>query len=232
MRRADQAVCAEGRSFCPAAPSRCTTPKARGAPGGIFTGRAGARHLLRHADHGRAAGRPGRIVQSSRIRCGAGAADGRFAAARRPRGQPRCAGRRVLDVWMSHGDRVVAVPPGFKVIAVERQCAARGHGGRVAAILRRAVSSRGHPHPAGRRDPAALRARDRRLRGELGDGEHHRGQCRAHPRASRARTRCCSASRAAWIPRCWPRCSIAPSAHSSPVCSWIMGCCGWAKAIR
>ena len=26
-------------------------------------------------------------------------------------------GRRVLDVWMSHGDRVVAVPPGFHVIA-------------------------------------------------------------------------------------------------------------------
>jgi GMP synthase (glutamine-hydrolysing) len=26
-------------------------------------------------------------------------------------------GRRVLDVWMSHGDRVVAAPPGFKVIA-------------------------------------------------------------------------------------------------------------------
>ncbi len=26
-------------------------------------------------------------------------------------------GRRVLDVWMSHGDRVVAVPPGFKAIA-------------------------------------------------------------------------------------------------------------------
>ena len=26
-------------------------------------------------------------------------------------------GRRVLDVWMSHGDHVVAVPPGFKVIA-------------------------------------------------------------------------------------------------------------------
>ena len=24
------------------------------------------------------------------------------------------AGRRVLDVWMSHGDRVVAVPPGFR----------------------------------------------------------------------------------------------------------------------
>jgi GMP synthase (glutamine-hydrolysing) len=26
-------------------------------------------------------------------------------------------GRRVLDVWMSHGDRVVAAPPGFSVIA-------------------------------------------------------------------------------------------------------------------
>jgi GMP synthase (glutamine-hydrolysing) len=27
------------------------------------------------------------------------------------------AGQRVLDVWMSHGDRVIAMPPGFKVIA-------------------------------------------------------------------------------------------------------------------
>src|SRR6202023_2768920 len=27
------------------------------------------------------------------------------------------AGRRVLDVWMSHGDRVITVPPGFSVIA-------------------------------------------------------------------------------------------------------------------
>jgi GMP synthase (glutamine-hydrolysing) len=26
-------------------------------------------------------------------------------------------GRRLLDVWMSHGDRVTAVPPGFKAIA-------------------------------------------------------------------------------------------------------------------
>jgi GMP synthase (glutamine-hydrolysing) len=27
-------------------------------------------------------------------------------------------GRRVLDVWMSHGDRVTAIPPGFEAIAV------------------------------------------------------------------------------------------------------------------
>jgi GMP synthase (glutamine-hydrolysing) len=27
-------------------------------------------------------------------------------------------GRRVLDVWMSHGDRVTAIPPGFETIAV------------------------------------------------------------------------------------------------------------------
>src|SRR6202012_5294422 len=26
-------------------------------------------------------------------------------------------GRRLLDVWMSHGDRVTALPPGFKAIA-------------------------------------------------------------------------------------------------------------------
>ena len=37
-------------------------------------------------------------------------------------------GRAVLDVWMSHGDRVEALPPGFTAVAQSAQRAARGHG--------------------------------------------------------------------------------------------------------
>src|ERR1700692_4005496 len=34
-----------------------------------------------------------------------------------PGGNRDSSGRRVLDVWMSHGDRVVTLPPGFRAIA-------------------------------------------------------------------------------------------------------------------
>ena len=34
----------------------------------------------------------------------------------------------VLDVWMSHGDRVEVLPPGFMAIAADPECAARGDG--------------------------------------------------------------------------------------------------------
>ena len=39
-------------------------------------------------------------------------------------------GHGLLDVWMSHGDKVTAVPPGFKVIASNAACADRGDGRR------------------------------------------------------------------------------------------------------
>ena len=46
------------------------------APREVYSTRcAGARHLLRHANHGRAARRPGRVVRASRIRRRPGAAD-------------------------------------------------------------------------------------------------------------------------------------------------------------
>jgi GMP synthase (glutamine-hydrolysing) len=57
--------------------------------------------LSRHREFGAAQVRP---VASSRLLDGL--EDNRDAE-----------GRRVLDVWMSQGDRVVAAPPGFSVIA-------------------------------------------------------------------------------------------------------------------
>ena len=38
-------------------------------------------------------------------------------------------GRAVLDVWMSHGDRVDALPAGFTAIAATPRCALRRDGG-------------------------------------------------------------------------------------------------------
>ncbi len=38
-------------------------------------------------------------------------------------------GHGLLDVWMSHGDKVTALPPGFKVIASNAATPHRGHGG-------------------------------------------------------------------------------------------------------
>ena len=107
-------------------------------PAGVRAGRAGARHLLWHADHGRAARRPGRVLGASRIRLrrrsGPSAPRGCSTVSRTIATPP---GGRVLDVWMSHGDRVAALPPGFSAIAATRQRAARRHGRRVAALLRR-----------------------------------------------------------------------------------------------
>ena len=37
-------------------------------------------------------------------------------------------GHGLLDVWMSHGDRVEALPPGFRLIATHGRCAHRRHG--------------------------------------------------------------------------------------------------------
>ena len=46
-------------SSSPAARSRCTRPTARARAGGVRSRRSAVRHLLRHADHGRAARRQG-----------------------------------------------------------------------------------------------------------------------------------------------------------------------------
>ncbi len=93
------------------------------------------------------------------------------------------AGRRVLDVWMSHGDHVVDAPPGFKIVAASDNAPLAA----MADESRRFYGVQFHPEVthtlAGRGDPAPFRARDRRLRSDVGHAQHHRGQRGAHPRA-------------------------------------------------
>ena len=66
------------------------------------------------------------------------------------------------QVWMSHGDRVTAMPPGFQVDRRFAERAVRRDRGREAQILRRDVPPRSGAH-AGRRHAAPqFRAQDRR----------------------------------------------------------------------
>jgi GMP synthase (glutamine-hydrolysing) len=56
-------------------------------------------------------------------------------------------GHGMLKVWMSHGDKVTELPPGFKVMA-STQLPHRRHGRRKPPLLRRAVPPRSHAHRA------------------------------------------------------------------------------------
>ena len=83
---------------------------------GVHARRARARHLLRHADDGAAARRPRRVLRPS--------ASSATPKSRVDRRVSRCSttsrigataqGRAVLDVWMSHGDRVEQLPAGLR----------------------------------------------------------------------------------------------------------------------
>jgi len=59
------------------------------------------------------AGRAGHAGGRARVRLRGSDRDGRIAPARSPRGPAQSGGGAVLDVWMSHGDRVDALPQGF-----------------------------------------------------------------------------------------------------------------------
>ena len=183
----------------------------RVAPQAVFDARrAGARHLLRHADDGRAARRRASTASTDREFGYAqvtASAPNRLLDGFATTATTRAAA--LLDVWMSHGDRVDRVPPGFVATGFTDNVAARGDGRRDAPLLRRAVPSGSHAHAAGPEDPRALRARDLRLRGALGRRQHHRGCHRARARAGRQATTCCSACPAASIPPSSPRCCIA-----------------------
>ena len=93
-------------------------------------------------------------------------------------------GRAVLDVWMSHGDRVDALPPGFVAVGAHAERAARRRW-----PTRRGASTPCSSTPRSRTrcrasaSDRALRARDLRLRGALGAGQHHRRRHRARARA-------------------------------------------------
>jgi GMP synthase (glutamine-hydrolysing) len=82
-------------------------------------------------------------------------------------------GHGMLKVWMSHGDKVTELPPGFKLMA-STQLPDRRHGRRGAPLLRRAVPPRSHAHRAGQGAARALRARHLRRPARLGDARPHR----------------------------------------------------------
>ena len=137
--------------------------------------RAGARHLLRPDDDGRPARRRGRERPPPRIR------PRRSRGARR---RARCStavwapGEQHV-VWMSHGDRITALPPGFARVGDLAERALRRDRRREAALLRPDVPPRGRPY-AGRRAAAPqFRPRRRRPQARLDDGRL--------PRARRAR---------------------------------------------
>ena len=73
-------------------------------------------------------------------------------------------------VWMSHGDRVTQLPPGFSVVGVSTGRTVRGHRRREAQALRRPVPSRGGPHAAGQPAHRQFRAQHRRAAGRLEHG--------------------------------------------------------------
>ncbi len=83
-------------------------------------------------------------------------------------------GHGMLKVWMSHGDKVTALPPGFKLMASTPSCPIAGIADEARSYLRRAVPSRSDAHDAGQGAARALRARHRRRDARLGDARPRR----------------------------------------------------------
>ena len=89
------------------------------------------------------------------------------------------------QVWMSHGDRITKMPPGFVVAGVSRERAVRGDPGREAQILRVDVPPRSGAHARRRKTPAQFRPQGRRPDRRLDHARLPRGGDREDPRAGR-----------------------------------------------
>ena len=125
-----------------------------GAAGGVRARRAGARHLLRHADDGAAARRPRRGRAHARVRLRRSAGARPHAPARRHRGRAQPRGLRPaegLDEPRRQGGRDAAR---LQADGVDRKLPGRRHGRRGPPVLRGAVPSGGDAHAAGPGDPA------------------------------------------------------------------------------
>ena len=141
------------------------------------------RHLLRHAGDGVSPGRS-RGARPTRREYGKAAVELR-APSKLLRGVTPDRDDR-LTVWMSHGDTVLAPPPGLCRARDHRQLSGGGDGRRRAPALRRAVPPRGRPHAPGSAHPGELPGHLRRaalvVHGVL---RRHRGG--RHPLPGRAR---------------------------------------------
>ena len=82
-------------------------------------------------------------------------------------------GNALLDVWMSHGDKVTTIPTDFTTIAQTATCPHAAMANE-AAFLRRAVPPGSDPHPPGCPHAGALRQRHLWLRVPVDPGHHHR----------------------------------------------------------
>lgn len=140
-------------------------------------------------------------------------------------------GRGLLDVWMSHGDKVARVPAEFTVTASTPSCP-------IAAMAweeKRFYGVQFHPEVT------------HTLQGQRILQHFVLDICGAErlwtrPRSSRTRSpgcatrwataTCCWASPAASTPRWWRPCCTRPSATSSPVCSSTTACCARPRATR
>ena len=144
-------------------------------PQGLRAGRAGARLLLRPADHGGDARRLGGPHRGGRVRpC-------EPARARAPRA---CSTARPIEqtVWMSHRDAVKEVPEGFTVTATTDVCP-------VAAMEcpeRKLYATQFHPEvrhtPYGNEHAQELPVRRLRSRAQLDHGQHRRAEWSAEIR--------------------------------------------------
>ena len=166
----------------------------------LRAGRAGAGRLLRRDDHVRPAGRRGRERPPPRIR---------------PRRDPASPGKPAAGgvwakgerepVWMSHGDKITAMPPGFDVVATSDNAPFAV----IADEARRFYGVQFHPEvvhtPRGARAAAQLHPQHRRAAGRLDHGRLQRRGDRAHPRAGGQRAGDLRPFRRRRFAR-WPRC--------------------------
>ena len=141
---------------------------ARSSPALFEPRRAGARHLLRHAaDRARCSAARSSPADAARVRPRAASSVERARTRSSPGSRPATS----CTVWMSHGDRVEQLPPGFERVGDERQLR-RSRRSRHADAhdLRRAVPPRGGAHAARRGDPRQLPVRHLPAPSRLDDG--------------------------------------------------------------
>ncbi len=92
-------------------------------------------------------------------------------------------GHGMLKVWMSHGDKVLEMPPGFALMASTPNRARSPAMADEASLLRSAMAPGSHAHRARPRDARALRAEDLRRTADWDHGQLYRRSRREDSRA-------------------------------------------------
>ena len=105
------------------------------------------------------------------------------------------------QVWMSHGDKVDALPAGFRAVAASEAAPYAAIADDERRFYGLSVPPRSRAYPAGRRTAAQLHPQGGRLPRRLDDGVVPRASARAHPPPGRPRQCRAAACRAGSIPR-------------------------------